>query len=240
MTTQLIAFAGRKYSGKDTAAAALADLGFVNVKMAGALKAMLTALLQYVGLPDEMIDRMLEGDLKETPSPWLSDRTPRHAMQQLGTAWGRDTMAKDFWVQVAAQRVGLFDKVVISDIRFPNEVDFVRIKGGKIYRIERPNGADLVDFHPSEAAIDGLDVDGVIRNDWPTAEAFAQAVRHLHCVKPPVTAPVWHTFEPGECPVDPETWVFVQTRGGQIESGHANLFFWGHLGSPLDVVAWHG
>ena len=46
---------------------------------------MLRKLLACQGADAEMIRRMIDGDLKEAPTPLLEGRTPRHAMQTLGT-----------------------------------------------------------------------------------------------------------------------------------------------------------
>lgn len=170
----LIGLAGTKGSGKDTAAAALA--GFENVKMAGALKLMLRALLAYQGVDQETIDRMIDGDLKEVPTAFLGGRSPRYAMVTLGTEWGRDLMASDLWIGIAERRIGLFDHVVVSDVRFPNEVAMVKRLGGEVFRVER-TGSGAADPHPSESQIATLNVDGVLANIFSSAEAFQDYVR---------------------------------------------------------------
>ena len=91
----VIGITGHKGSGKDTAAEAVAAQGFTHVKLADALKAMLRKLLACQGADAEMIRRMIDGDLKEAPTPLLEGRTPRQAMQTLGTEWGRDRIGRD-------------------------------------------------------------------------------------------------------------------------------------------------
>ena len=178
MTDVLVGLTGRKGSGKDTAAEAM--FGFENVKMAGALKAMLGALLTYQGALPGTVHRMLEGDLKEKPTSLLGGRSPRHAMQTLGTEWGRNLISTDLWIGVAERRIGLFDQVCVSDVRFPNEANMIRRLGGRTYRIERGADADAVcDPHVSEAGIDDLQVDGVIENDCPSANAFKALMREM-------------------------------------------------------------
>ena len=176
--TKIIGIAGRKFSGKDTVAKLFGDLGYENVKMAGALKGMLRFYLGYIGANQEVIERMIEGDLKEEPSAVLGGKTPRWAMQSLGTEWGRDLIYQNIWVDSFVLRAELFDKVVCSDVRFPNEVDVIRNLGGKVYRIERDTGPNEFSNHPSEAMIDGLDVDGIIDNNG-TLDDLANIVRRL-------------------------------------------------------------
>lgn len=171
---RLIAFTGLKGSGKDTAASVFVDLGYEHVKMAGCLKGMLRAMLAYQLVDEATIDRMIDGDLKEAPSALLGGRSPRHAMQTLGTEWGRDLMTPTLWADLVRSRCAAFAKVVISDVRFPNEVDLVRSMGGKVYRVERGLAAD--DLHPSERLVLELDVDGVILNDQASAEDFREYV----------------------------------------------------------------
>lgn len=140
MEPRLIGFAGERYSGKDTAASALP--GYDVLKFATALKLMMRSLLIYVGLPDSMADRCLHDDLKEHSLPELMGHDTRHGMQTLGSEWGREHMHEDFWLHVLDMRRKVsFQKghsVAITDVRFPNEVDFVHKHGGKVILLERP------------------------------------------------------------------------------------------------------
>jgi hypothetical protein len=172
---QLIAFTGLKGSGKDTAVQATAR---VNVKFATLLKKMIETLLVEQGVDRQTIHRMLEGDLKEVPSPYLNGRTPRHAMQTIGTEWGRNCMGEDIWVNLTMNVVDACPgAVAISDARFPNEVAAIQARGGKVYRIDR--GLPQNDLHPSEASILDLAVDGVIINDFSSAEEFRGCIQQL-------------------------------------------------------------
>ena len=53
---------------------------------AGPLKAMLRAYCEAVGVGPAMTEAMIEGGLRELPSPYLAGRSPRYAMQHLGSA----------------------------------------------------------------------------------------------------------------------------------------------------------
>ena len=156
----IVAFAGRAGSGKSTAAAALLRHGFRSANFADPLKAMLRAFYREIGLDDEQIERRIEGDLKEAPDPLLCGRTPRYAMQTLGTEWGRGLMAENFWVGAWSQKVGHLggELVVAADCRFDNEALAVRNLGGEVVGIVG-RGKD-VGNHASEMGVTtNFDVD---------------------------------------------------------------------------------
>jgi hypothetical protein len=134
----LIGLTGLAGSGKSVVANVLtSEFGFTRVKFAGPLKNMLRTMLADAGFCEDDRERMLEGDLKEALIPELGV-TARHLMVTLGTEWGRDCVQKDIWLRLWAAQADRFDRVVVDDVRFPNEVDLIRRRGGEIWRIERP------------------------------------------------------------------------------------------------------
>lgn len=164
----IIAFVGKAGSGKSTAAQYLAvQHGFRIVKFAAPLKRMLSA----VGLDTEEI----EGSLKQQPCDRLMGQTPRHAMQTLGTEWGRNCIHPDFWVNLWAMEVETKRLVAVDDCRFQNEAEAVRDFGGAIIEIRRPSLVidENVDRHASEAGV-GIEPDYVIINDGPPRKLFEQ------------------------------------------------------------------
>lgn len=154
---KLIGISGSAGVGKSTAAQYLSQQhGFVHLKFAGALKAMLRTLLALTG--EAEIDRLIEGDLKEMPPPALGFRTPRHAMQTLGTEWGRDCMGENFWVDICKQQIQREimleqNSVVVDDVRFENEAAMIRSLGGKVIRLTGRGG--IKQGHISEAGVRG-------------------------------------------------------------------------------------
>lgn len=141
----IIAFTGLAGAGKSTAAAHLVQRhGYERVRFAGPLKSMLAAL----GCTQEQID----GSEKETPCDLLCGKTPRQAMQWLGTEFGRNLIGDDIWIRAwkaAVDRLPAGVPVVVDDLRFPNEAEAVRAAGGVIVRIDRP-GAGTAWNHVSE------------------------------------------------------------------------------------------
>lgn len=146
MPRTLIAFCGPAGSGKSTAAMHLVRRhGFTRVRFAGPLKAMMAAL----GLTEIEI----EGARKESPCDLLGGRTPRYAMQTIGTEWGRDLIHPDLWVKAwraAVDRLPENARVVVDDCRYQNEAAAVLAMEGVLVRIERPSAAPIAGVHSSE------------------------------------------------------------------------------------------
>ncbi len=132
----VVAFTGLAGSGKSTAADYLVARGYQRVKFAGPLKAMMRGL----GLTEDHI----EGPLKELPTPLLAGRTPRYAMQTIGTGWGRDLIGPTLWTGLWWATVSdVLDnggRVVCDDCRFSNEAEVVRGVGGVVVRLEGRGG----------------------------------------------------------------------------------------------------
>lgn len=159
----LVGLSGRAGSGKSTLAEALERrLGFGRVRFAGPLKAMLAAVSP----------ELAEESGKAHPSPLLCGRTPRHAMQTLGTEWGRQCIGPDFWTVLwrdklrrTASAMALYGspvRLVAEDCRFENEAAAIRALGGVIVRVDCPWTAGA-GAHVSESGI--AEPDFVIAND---------------------------------------------------------------------------
>ena len=179
---RLVALGGLKGSGKSTAAQALLDRGYIRVKMAGALKAMLRTLLSHQGCSANYIDRCLEGDLKEEPQLILKGRSPRYAMQTLGTEWGRDLMNENFWADVALNRVQHLLRegysVVVDDLRFPNELGFLEAISGLCSVYITREGVTPGE-HCSENLLGPEDFHSVLDNDNTVEELHAELLATL-------------------------------------------------------------
>lgn len=172
-----IGFCGPAGAGKSTAADRLVQRWrFNRVRFAGPLKAMMASL----GLSAEQLD----GALKEQPTPLLLGRTPRQAMQWLGTEWGRELIGAEFWIaawRAAVDRAGGFwepDKgwdrlIVADDVRFANEARAIRDRGGIVIRIERPGAGSISGGGHSSERPDFVP-DRIIRNRGSLAELRAE------------------------------------------------------------------
>jgi len=148
----LIAKAG---AGKDTVASILVTRhNYVRIAFADALRAVLRATDPYIDSPGVRLSQVL------APHGWeRAKQLPevRRLLQDLGVAV-REHIGEDTWVDVAMRQVDAIPDVpvVITDVRFPNEVKAIVDRGGYLVRIERPDAPGLGSrsLHVSETALD--------------------------------------------------------------------------------------
>lgn len=173
----LIGLTGLAGTGKDTVADRLCSAhGFERHAFAEPLRDMLTALLTGAGID---YAHLFERHLKEQPVPHIGI-SGRRLMQTLGTEWGR-TLDPDLWVRTAAITLGLHDmpnstpihdRIVITDVRFPNEAAWIESLGGRVVRVTRP--APEVAAHVSEQHINQLPCTLAIDNTGTLADLHEQ------------------------------------------------------------------
>lgn len=88
----------------------------------------------------------------------------RRLLQVMGTEVGRDMFGQNFWVDQAMRNVSKFDKIVLTDVRYPNEYKAIKARDGIIIRVVKP-GTAAVNAHGSETALDNFSFDATIVND---------------------------------------------------------------------------
>jgi len=170
----IIGIAGEAGSGKGTAADVLIARGFVRGKFANALKAMLRTLLNYRGVTNEDIERMIEGDLKELPHPALNGKSPRYVMQSLGQ-WGREAIENDFWVDVEFDANSNATDLLFDDLRHDNEEAAIVERRGVVLQLVGRGGIDSdhisEQFKPKNATV--IDNSGTIEELQDKVSRFA-------------------------------------------------------------------
>jgi hypothetical protein len=132
--------------------------------------------------------------------PKLIKLTPRLLMQLLGTECGRNIIHPNIWVNslfadyrkslkivdldqeenVKLEETGVYPNWIITDLRFPNELQAVKDRGGITIKVNRSfnhkmgsketNTLDLTPLHPSEIALDSAEFDYVIDNNSTIGE----------------------------------------------------------------------
>lgn len=165
----VIGIAGKARSGKDTLAQILLQLGVARYRysFAGPIRAMLKA-----GLGIDMDDPDW-ANRKERSVAHLGV-TPRRLMQTLGTEWGRETIHRDIWVKEA--QLHFMENgagMVVTDVRFENEAEWIRLIGGLVVHIER-SSAPPVEAHASEGGVTVSSGDAIVFNHGSRDELRAQ------------------------------------------------------------------
>lgn len=161
----LIGLMGRKRSGKDSFASALIeDHGFARVAFADPLKA---ALLRFDPLMPTMTGAERLSSIVASHGWEVAKGYPavRKALQDYGVVI-RDEVDPEAWIRAAHRRIIAAPSahVVVTDVRFPNEVRFIRQQGGLLVYIERPGLPDDGDTHASETSTSAADADHVVYN----------------------------------------------------------------------------
>jgi hypothetical protein len=108
--------------------------------------------------------------------------TVREMLQIIGTEAMRNTLHQDTWVnalmcyyipeeswlnvKLSEKPKLIYPNWIITDMRFPNEMQAVKANGGITIRVVRPSNKEIsLDLHPSETALDDAEFDYEIVND---------------------------------------------------------------------------
>ena len=169
---KLIGLVGRAGAGKTTVAEYLVEYyGFTRTAFGDPLKQML--------LEAGMCSREELWGHKTERSRWL--------LQKIGTDILRKQVDPKFWVRKTAENVHrLFDKgfrVVIDDIRFPEEASMVKafLREGCLIKLERIGHVDVMagTTHESESLVDTIEADHVIRADSGEVQKLLRCVEEI-------------------------------------------------------------
>lgn len=164
----LIGLAGKAGSGKDTVAKTLVEeFGFTRVAFADAIKRMAEDINPYI----ESEGTDLCGFLAWHDWDWdgaKQNKDVRGFLQRLGLAVRNQD--REFWLRAAGVTEG---NIVVTDVRYLNEVDYILEHGGEVLRVVRPGTA--VGTHISETDLDALLLDEF--DNSGTLEELAEKVR---------------------------------------------------------------
>lgn len=181
----IIGLAGYARVGKNEAAKGLIPMGFRQIGFADKVRDFLYTLNPIVSprrqqafgpfLEPEplqvVIDKYGWDGYKDTPyGPHI-----REYLQRLGTECGRNGLYENVWIDATFREVQHDPHVVITDVRFPNEVQAIHNRGGMVIKIIK-EGVGPANNHPSETALDDWKPDALITND-STIENLHRKVR---------------------------------------------------------------
>lgn len=96
--------------------------------------------------------------------------SPREILQKIGTEGFRETISDSFWVDIAPK-----GNVIISDVRFDNEADWITGNAGIMIRVDRDIEEISESDHPSENGINLNLVNYTVENNGTIEELRKQA-----------------------------------------------------------------
>ena len=197
----IVGFVGFIGSGKDTAADYLVNFhGFRRDSFANTLK---DAVANVFGWDRTLLEgRTAEARAwREEVDTWWAERlnmpnlTPRWILQYWGTEVCRQGFHDDIWIASVENKMRkTTDNIVISDVRFPNEIKAIHNAGGIVIWVQRgdlpswhimagkANNGDVfaaeklkaLGVHASETAWVGRDIDHVISNNSSIDDLYEQ------------------------------------------------------------------
>lgn len=151
----IIGICGLQSSGKDTIGDYLINnYGFKKFSFAEALKDIISILF---GWDRKKIEGTTPEDRlwREQPDIWWSkelniqDFSPRYSTQFIGTDLFRNYFKNDIWVIILKKKLlehSQYTNVVITDCRFSNEINMLKICGGQIIHVYRNLPTWFVDY----------------------------------------------------------------------------------------------
>lgn|SRR5690606_11304893 len=185
----LIGIGGKAGAGKSTVAEyLLAKHAFKIYAFADPLKEMLLALN-----PLKDRDGVRVADLVHGYSWDYAKKYPevRRLLQRLGTEAGREILGEHVWVQHLARRIiedgnepwqddagYVAADVVVPDVRFQNEKEWIKVNEGYLIYVNSPLTDDRAAGHASETSFTAEDADIVINNNG-THEDLYEKIDYL-------------------------------------------------------------
>lgn len=137
----IIGLLGFISSGKGTVGMLLEQQGFVPLSFAGSLKDSVSVIFGW--------DRaLLEGDtdesrkFRETVDSFWSNKfgkeiTPRYILQIFGTEVCRNNLIDTIWIDSLERKILQYENIVITDVRFNNEIEFLKKLGANLIQVNR-------------------------------------------------------------------------------------------------------
>jgi hypothetical protein len=175
-----VAFIGKMFSGKTTAANILTDeFDYTRLAFADPVKEIAATLLRTMRNELE-IYYGVEPQYQEWTYSTIQERKGepqvRQFLQFVGTQLGREIVGySNLWVDILLNSINLHDNIIVDDCRFANEAEALSNNGFVIVRVDRPiedrlalmhekypiNYQDILS-HASELELDSFEADVLI------------------------------------------------------------------------------
>lgn len=180
---KLIGLGGKLRSGKDAFADYLVEHhGYIKMGMSDILHESAMAMNPIIHVGDRDVLRY-QDVTAELGYVAAKEEYPEYRafLQRMGTEFGRNIINEDLWVTLTLDRIfkrfGEGKDVVVTGIRFPNELRMISDAMGRSIWINRPGlaTAEAHAAHASETGVTAEDFDIVVQNDGDLDELYAKA-----------------------------------------------------------------
>ena len=174
----IIGLSGYARSGKDTVAELLVlNYGFKRLAFADGIREALLALnpILFDGTRLNELVGMYGWEIAKGKDE------VRRLLQVMGTEVGRKLINEDVWVWLLFNKINTDERIVIPDVRFPNEARMIEQQGGEVWRINRHNHTAVND-HVSEHAMDNHMFKRVVYNDGTLDDLSDEVFMLMHNV----------------------------------------------------------
>lgn len=108
-------------------------------------------------------------------------KTPREILQFVGTDLVRKHLGDNYWVDIFHAKYKVYDKLVITDVRLPNERKYVKDRQGHLLRLRRSDEPE--GNHVSENSFGkNREYKGVIMNEGTVEELHEELDEFYKCL----------------------------------------------------------
>lgn len=170
----LIGLAGKAASGKNYLARhALLPLGFFPIALADHFK--VDAVVRDGAPLDEVFFTTKSAETRDL-------------LQKRGTEEGRWVLGEDIWIRtmeawIAAHAAKGWTRFVVTDVRFVNEANWIKLMGGIVVNVTGRGGlTGAMAEHPSEVDLDGYESFDAVINNRPASQQVGDPVQDLKLV----------------------------------------------------------
>lgn len=187
----LIGIGGLLASGKDTVADYLVDeYAWHKMGMSDPLHNAMLTLNAIVAIHPHSGSIIRYGDLTDDVGYVEAKNLPeyRRLLQVFGTEVVRELFGNTVWVDNARKRIkAVLDAggdVILTGLRYPNEVELIRELGGTTWWVDRPGFLISGSTHTSENSVSEEDFDVTIENVGTLADLYAVVDQEIMGAEP--------------------------------------------------------
>lgn len=159
----IIGLSGYSKSGKDEVAKILVRQGYTRIGIADGVKDFLYDLNPTVTHPESGLRWSLRLLVDSKGWELVKDYPEVRGLLQRTATATREWLGEDVWINVLEGKFNAIDNVVVPDVRYPNELEWIKNQDGLVWKVTRPNLGPRND-HESETALEGYFFEAYITN----------------------------------------------------------------------------